>query len=244
VGRLPCGVGFVGFAYRRNSKVLDITTDCGITSAPNTFNVKSEEYPLSRRLFLYSKGLRKGTIPDDLVRYALSIDERPSIIASGYIDQEFEFLDRKEQMLRLAGSLALNEPNINPATLKQMALDIKTSSRMSATLRFAAGSAQLDSKPVLDVGRLARFVEFLVETRQPKTIVLAGFTDAVGIFDRNAALSLARAQQVKEAVLREVKVAVPPQLIITRGFGPLLPTSCNDTDDGRHKNRRVESWLR
>jgi outer membrane protein OmpA-like peptidoglycan-associated protein len=30
----------------------------------------------------------------------------------------------------------------------------------------------------------------------------------------------------------------------TRGYGTLLPTSCNDTDEGRHKNRRVETWLR
>src|SRR5262249_43400073 len=143
----------------------------------------------------------------------------------GYIDQEFEFLDRKEQILRLAGSLALNEPNINPATLKQMALDIKTSSRMSTTFRFAAGSARLDSKSVLDVGRLARFVEFLVETGRQKRFGRVGSPDAVGISDRTAPLWVARARGGGEAVVRGARAAVPPQMIAPRGFGPLLPTS-------------------
>jgi phosphate transport system substrate-binding protein len=244
VSRDPDGIGFVGFAYLRNAKALAITSDCGITSAPNTFNVKSEEYPLARRLFLYTTGLRKGSVAEELLRFALSLEARGSIVASGYIDQEFEFLERKEQMLRLADSLTLNEPTINPFTLKQLALDIKTSTRMSTTFRFALGSAQLDSKSVLDVGRLARFLEFLVQTRQSKQIILAGFTDWIGTFESNAALSLARARQVRDTVVRETKAKVPPDMIALRGYGPLMPTSCNDKDDGRHKNRRVEIWLK
>jgi len=244
VSRDPNGIGFVGFAYLRNAKALDITGDCGISSAPNTFNVKSEEYPLSRRLFLYARGLPEGTIADDLLRYAVSMDARTSITGSGYIDQEVELLDRREQMMRLADSLALNDARIDPVALKELALDIKSSRRMSTTFRFALGSSQLDSKSVLDIARLARFVQFLVERREPRTLVLAGFTDSIGDFAPNAALSLARAKQVRDTIVREAKVPVPANMIITRGYGPLLPTSCNDTEDGRHKNRRVESWLR
>ena len=244
VSRDPDGIGFVGFAYQRNAKALDITGGCGISSAPNTFNVKSEEYPLSRRLFLYAKGQPKGTIADDLLHYAVSMDARTSITDSGYIDQEVELLDRREQMMRLADSLALNDARIDPVALKELALDIKSSRRMSTTFRFALGSSQLDSKSVLDIARLARFVQFLVERREPRTLVLAGFTDSTGDFAPNAALSLARAKQVRDTIVHEAKVPVPANMIITRGYGPLLPTSCNDTEDGRHKNRRVESWLR
>jgi phosphate transport system substrate-binding protein len=245
VSRDPNGICFVGFAYLRNAKALDITGDCGISSTPNTFNVKSEEYPLSRRLFLYAKGLPKGTIADDLLRYAQCPWMRaPASRARGYIDQEVEFLDRREQMMRLADSLALNDARIDPAALKELALDTKSSRRMSTTFRFARGSSQLDSKSVLDIARLARFVQFLVERREPRTLVLAGFTDSTGDFAPNAALSLARAKHVRDTIVREAKVPVPANMIVTRGYGPLLPTSCNDTEDGRHKNRRVESWLR
>lgn len=244
VSRDPNGIGFVGFAYRRSAKALDISSDCGITSTPNTFNVKSEEYPLSRRLFLRTKELPKGSFADGLLQYVLSIAARDSILEAGYIDQELEFLDPKEQMVRLADSLVLNDAHVDPVVLKDLAIDIKSSMRMSTTFRFARGSSLLDNKSILDIGKLAHFVEFLVESRQSHALVLAGFTDAVGDFRRNAALSLARAQQVKEAILRAAKVAVPANMILTRGYGPLLPTSCNDTQDGRYKNRRVESWLR
>ena len=76
VARDPNGIGFSGFAYLRSAKALDIATECGITSKPTTFNVKSEEYPLSRRLFLYTKPLANGTVPANVLRYALSMDAR------------------------------------------------------------------------------------------------------------------------------------------------------------------------
>lgn len=237
------GIGFAGFAYLRNAKALDITSTCGITSAPNTFNVKSEEYPLSRRLFLYAKGLAKGSVAEGLMQHALSAGARRSIVDAGYVDHEVELLDPKEQMLRLAGSLVLNDADTNPALLKQLALDIKSSIRMSTTFRFALGSSALDSKSVVDLDRLARFVEFLVETRKQQTLVLAGFSDSLGPFASNVTLSLARAKQVKEAILKRARVKVPPEVIVVRGYSKLLPTSCNDTEEGRHKNRRVEAWL-
>jgi phosphate transport system substrate-binding protein len=244
VSRDPDGIGFAGFAYLRNAKALSITGGCGITSAPDTFNVKSEEYPLARRLFLYAKALPTGSVAGGLMQFALSADARGSITASGYIDQEVELLDRKEQMLRLAGSLTLNDADVDSAALKQLAVDIKSSTRMSTTFRFALGSSQPDSKSVLDIARLARFVEFLVETRRPQTLILAGFSDSIGDFARNATLSLARAQHVRGAILKQVRGKVPPGMIDTRGFSKLLPTSCNDTEEGRHKNRRVEVWLK
>ncbi len=244
VARNPNGVGFVGFAYLRNAKALGIATECGITSNPTTFNVKSEEYPLSRRLFLYTKPLAKGTIAADVLDYALSIDARSSILAAGYVDQEFELLDRNEHMLRLASSLVLNDPDVDIAMLKQLASDLKAHLRMSTTFRFALNSATLDNKSIADVQRLARIVRFLVETGQRKTITLAGFTDSIGNFARNAVLSLARAEQVKAAVLKAAGVAVPADMIATRGYSKLLPTACNSSEEGRHNNRRVESWLR
>ncbi|ODT29866.1 MAG: hypothetical protein ABS54_04000 [Hyphomicrobium sp. SCN 65-11] len=244
VARDPNGIGFSGFAYLRSAKALDIATECGITSKPTTFNVKSEEYPLSRRLFLYTKPLANGTVPANVLRYALSMDARPSILAAGYIDQEFEWLDKGEHMLRFAKSLALSDPDIDAALLKQLAGDLQAYSRMSTTFRFDSNSATLDNKSIADVQRLARFVRFLVETRQSRTIILAGFTDSVGDFASNATLSLTRAEQVKAAVIKAAGVAVPAETIITRGYSKLLPTACNSSDAGRHSNRRVESWFR
>jgi phosphate transport system substrate-binding protein len=86
-------------------------------------------------------------------------------------------------------------------------------------------------------------MEFLVETRKRQTLVLAGFSDSLGTFASNVTLSLARSRQVKEAILKRTRAKAPPDMIVIRGYSKLLPTSCNDTEEGRHKNRRVEAWL-
>src|SRR5208337_4554653 len=52
--RDPDGIGFAGFAYIRNAKPLAISSVCGIVSTPEVFSVKTKEYPLSRRLYLYT----------------------------------------------------------------------------------------------------------------------------------------------------------------------------------------------
>ncbi|MFY9989453.1 MAG: phosphate ABC transporter substrate-binding protein, partial [Rhodoplanes sp.] len=48
------GIGFVGFAYVRNARALAIGTECGLAYEPKEYAVKTEEYPLARRLFLYT----------------------------------------------------------------------------------------------------------------------------------------------------------------------------------------------
>ena len=50
----PMGSALSGFAYIRNAKALAISSECGIVSPPEVFSVKTEEYPLSRRLYLHS----------------------------------------------------------------------------------------------------------------------------------------------------------------------------------------------
>jgi len=55
---------------------------------------------------------------------------------------------------------------------------------------------------------------------------------------------VSRAQQVRDAVIKTTKVPVPADMIATRGYSKLLPTSCNSSEEGRYKNRRVETWLK
>ena len=56
----PNGIGFSGFAYIRNAKALAISSECGIVSPPLVFSVKTEEYPLSRRLLPARHSLALG----------------------------------------------------------------------------------------------------------------------------------------------------------------------------------------
>ena len=75
--------------------------------------------------------------------------------------------------------------------------------------------------------------------------MLVGFSDSFGALDKNIAISLERANAVRQALLG--KLRGDPQyakLLDVRGYGPALPVACNDSEFGRDKNRRVEVCLR
>jgi len=82
----PAGIGLASFAYRRASKPLAISQACGIVSSPNAFSIKTEEYPLARRLYLYTGG--ESDLPGHaqrLLEFASSSDAVPYIEDSGFV---------------------------------------------------------------------------------------------------------------------------------------------------------------
>src|SRR5262249_47203742 len=124
------------------------------------------------------------------------------------------------------------------------ARDIQETSRLSTTMRFRYNSIELDNKALKDVDVLAQFLQFIRQTKSEKKLVLAGFTDSVGTTDKNIALSLERANAVRQALLRKLRDPQYAKLIETRGYGPALAVACNNSEAGQDKNRRVEVWLR
>jgi outer membrane protein OmpA-like peptidoglycan-associated protein len=70
------------------------------------------------------------------------------------------------------------------------------------------------------VNILARFLQFLRETKSERKLVLAGFSDSAGAVDKNVALSLERANAVRQALLHKDPQYV--KLIDTRGMARLF----------------------
>ncbi len=76
---------------------------------------------------------------------------------------------------------------------------------------------------------------------QLEQVILVGHTDASGPLDMNVAVSRKRAESV---VARLINVyGVPSAQVSAEGVGYLSPRASNLTDEGRHKNRRVEAVL-
>jgi phosphate transport system substrate-binding protein len=244
VARDANGIGFVGFAYLRNAKALEIANDCGIAYAPTVFNVKTEQYPLSRRLFLYGTNVPERSVAARLVAFVASPAAQEVVREEGFVDQSIELLDDRDQVMRLADGLIGLESDVDPAVLKELALGLKHSSRMSTTLVFRLSSTRLDSKAEADVVRIADFIRDLRKTEPTKGVILAGFTDSVGDFVSNRALSQARADQIRADLMRALGPDVPASAVVARGYSKLLPTSCNTTKEGRNRNRRVEIWVK
>lgn len=70
-----------------------------------------------------------------------------------------------------------------------------------------------------------------------KSIVVQGYTDSVGSASDNDALSLRRAQSVRDYLVRQ---GVPSEKATAEGKGASNPVADNKTPDGRAENRRVE----
>jgi len=72
------------------------------------------------------------------------------------------------------------------------------------------------------------------------SVVITGHTDNVGSQKYNQALSLKRAQSVKNWLVRE---GISSKRMRTVGRGPNEPVASNDTEEGRLENRRIEFYV-
>jgi outer membrane protein OmpA-like peptidoglycan-associated protein len=80
-------------------------------------------------------------------------------------------------------------------------------------------------------------VAHLLRDKTQKMVALEGHTDNVGSADFNMALSLRRAESVRDAMLAR---GVPTDRMSISGHGLSKPVAPNDTETGRAINRRVE----
>lgn len=109
---------------------------------------------------------------------------------------------------------------------------------------FPSGSAEISKggKEVLD-----KVVTILKEVKD-KRIQVEGHTDNVPIvsvlkkrFPTNWELSTARATEVVRYV--QETGGLDPKLLSATGYSEYQPVASNDTDEGKHKNRRIEIVL-
>lgn len=113
-------------------------------------------------------------------------------------------------------------------SLKDLLLDSK--------VKFATGSAQIEgeSAPLLDQLASAMSTCGL-------RVTVEGHTDSTGSAAINEALSQARAEAVREALIER---DVPAELLDAVGYGSAWPVAGNDTPEGREQNRRIEFSVR
>lgn len=156
----------------------------------------------------------------------------------------------KGQALALAGEVS------NEAVRQQLASDIATALNPSYKVHNALRIGS-NAQAALDQALAHRIIEFqpasavltpsgqaiLTEMARVmlgmpgRKVAVLGHTDADGPRPANLALSLARAQAVKDHLVAQ---KVPADLVDTRGVGPDQPVASNATPEGRARNRRIE----
>lgn len=240
----PGGIGFVGrwLASVNDVRQISIRESCGLLSPPTDFRMKIEGYALSRRLYAYTP---TGTIHPEakaFLDWTKTPAAQPVIRATNFIDRSLERMRLEDMGMALIHTAAV-EPDFDGEQFSRMMYELRGADRLSTSFRFKTGSSVLDVESQRNIGEMAELLsssEF-----DGLEVLLVGFADAVGGADRNTQLAQSRANAVRSTLLGVLDRATANRLALTPlSFGELMPLSCNDTDIGRERNRRVEVWLR
>ena len=100
-------------------------------------------------------------------------------------------------------------------------------------LDFARHGAKLGP----EAGKVMADIAALLRDERSLTLIVAGYTDAVGDADENERLSAERAKAVVAALVAQ---GVSPARLKPVGYGADSPVGDNDRSSGRAQNRRIE----
>lgn len=213
------GIGFVGLASVNEAKLVAVSDGSAKALKPNKLTVATEDYALSRRLYMYTDDEIRNPYVAEFIQFALSNQGQNVVAASGFISQEL-----KAVMPEFYAEL--------PETFRSLTDNAR---RLTINFRFEKGSAKLDNKALQDIDRL---VEYLQHQRRSE-IVLIGFGDKKRTERRSQLLSKLRAMAVRRELVRN---GIYPKESI--GYGEYLPVASANREEGRMKNRRVEVWVK
>ncbi len=220
----PRGIGFVGLAYVGDARAVKVSEGGSVAYRPTVFTVRTEDYRLSRRLYLYASPTSANPWVGKFVQFALSDEGQAVVDAIGFVGQS------------LGGDLGLESPVTGADVPPEYTRLTRGAARLPLDFRFEVASDHLDNKALRDIGRLLENLS-RAENRK-RRVLLFGFADSLGGAEANRRLSIARAGAVA-AELRSEGVEAE----VATGFGSALPVASNETEEGRHRNRRVEVWL-
>ncbi len=176
----PAAISFIGLPYLDGTKVVSVYDKGARPLLPNRLTVATEDYPLSRRLYLYTASNSADPEVRRFVDFAIGKQGQDVVGDNGFVAQNV----RTE---------AFTAPANSPAEYTKLTAGAQ---RLSLNFRFRTGSSQLDNKALVDLDRVASFIADL--RYSGKDVLLFGFADSVGGQATNDRLSRDRAQAVAE----------------------------------------------
>jgi phosphate transport system substrate-binding protein len=243
VARDPDALGVGVYSDTGGARVLAISGACGITLSATPESLKAEDYPLPAPTYLYLPHHRLPLVLRAVLDFVATPRGQAEIRRAGLVDLTPAATGIAGQGARLADAITAAGPEVDLAELQRLVAAMRGARRLSTTFRFRDGSADLDTQSRGNLADLARGLESGAHAGLGITFI--GFSDGNGPAGPNRDLALRRAGAVRDALqamLRLPRDAWPD--ITVDSFGEALPIACDDTDRGRHINRRVEVWLR
>ena len=231
----PDGLGLALASRPGATHGLTLAGDCAHPSRPTQHAIRSGDYPLLLPLYLHTRAERLAPIARDFLDYLASDTAAGTIRRAGFVDlAPRRFLDPVYALQPDDATKPAPRPTL-PASASPPGAE-----RVTTTIRFESGSAQLDAMAMDAVARLADALADGLHGR--RSLVFAGFTDATEAADDLVDDRAAVVRDAVRAALRarglgdlETEIATPEGL---------PPAACDDSAAGRAVNRRVEIWLR
>ena len=224
----PEGIGFIGLNYIGSNKVIALS-DTGVEARkPSLLTIKTEDYILSRRLFLYTPEKPTNPLVHKFIEFAVSPEAQPVVEKIGLVNMDLTPLPKSTEDQK-------NDPRSKSSTWRS--LTVQATDEIPTRFRFRTGSSELDTRANRDIGRIVGVIE--QQKYKGKSLLLIGFADTSGTKALNCRLSQERAEKIKSEL--EVEGLNINQVV---GLCDEAPVAPNDTPENKEKNRRVEVWVR
>ncbi|WP_166263403.1 substrate-binding domain-containing protein [Marinobacter caseinilyticus] len=221
VSRDPGGIGFAGLASVRNSKLLAVSDGSAPALLPSRLTVASEDYPLARRLFMYTAGVSDNPLAGDFIEFAQSQAGQALVAESGFISQN---------------PIAF-KPDYDAAVPDSFKTLTQGYRRLSVNFRFSEGRTRLDNKAERDLSRVQDYLD--QQGKSGRDLMLIGFADQQSNELRAQMISELRALSVSRA-LRKLGTGVKAHT----GYGHYMTVGSTGGDSGAQRNGRVEVWVK
>ena len=220
VAKDASAIGFIGLPYVRQARALAIAEPGAIARYPEVFEVATEDYPLSRRLYMYVPSVSENKYAEHFMRFVMSGQGQALVQHSGFVSQ----------------TIMAQAVDLDRGLPDEYLQFTQNSERLSLNIRFRKGSVQVDTKAQHDLERLVEYMK--AATNRGKKLLLFGFSDETrSLPEYGEDLATHRVDRVADLLINQ---GLDP--IRVRAYGSANPVASND-DVGRLKNRRVEVWV-
>lgn len=221
----PAAIGYVASGDARGIRPFGLVATRGAPLSPTLLNIRREDYPLTRRLYVYTPPLPPNPVAQAFAEFAISEAGQTLVARAGFIEQAAKPVPAVDAQRLL--------PSYTPKRYLEL---IQNADAIPIDFHFEADGLSLDSKGRADLERLT---VLLSEPRyRDRRLILIGFADTAGRPETNQRLSLERAISIRRELANRGIVNVA-----ANGLGHALPIASNDSPEGRLRNRRVEIWL-
>ncbi len=223
------------------ARTVDLRKSCGLTSAPTDFEIKVENYPLSRPVLAYMGTSNPHPIAVDFLEWTRRNEAQLHVADAGFGGDTLQRMRLRDMGVGIIQTSVSED--FDGVQFSGMLRELQNADRLSITFRFEEGSTRLDAESVgfvQDLANRLRANEF-----EGLEVLQVGFADSSGDAGINTQLALDRAETVRQILLAEFDSATAARFNLTAlSFGEQMPIDCNTDEAGRANNRRVEIWVR